>query len=100
MWLRISAAIVAMLELPLHPCHLMKRTIVVISLLTLIASAGARPPQQAEQIAGQLAQLLGTKEMFSAYLEQCSALNGAYDPKYVFKNDPAHFGGISPQSAY
>lgn len=78
----------------------MKRTIVAISLLALITHAVAYPHQQAEQLAGQLAQLLGTKEMFSAYLAQCSAPNSAYDPKYIFKNDPAHFGGISPQSAY
>lgn len=78
----------------------MKKTLASLLLLGLLSSATASLNNDSEILAEQLAGLIGTKKMFVAYLKECSTAHIAYDPQHVFNNNPGHFGGISPQSAY
>ena len=78
----------------------MQKTLASLLLLALLSSTAANPNSDSAILAKQLAELNGTKEVFVAYLKECKAPHIAYDPQHVFNNNPAHFGGISPQSAY
>jgi len=77
----------------------MRYLILTLAFLVPIAS-WSQTTNTHQQLAHELARLLGTEEMFSAYLSQCSAPNSGHDPRHLFRENPAHFGGISPQSAY
>jgi hypothetical protein len=76
------------------------RHFILAAALLIPVSAAAQPTTEHEKLAGELARLLGTEEMFAAYLTQCTAPTSGYDPRHLFRENPAHFGGISPQSAY
>lgn len=78
----------------------MKRATVAILLFALGASVNAQPTADKTKLAGELSVLLGTEEMFIAYLKECTAPNTIYDSKNVFRSNPSYFGGVSPKSAY
>ena len=76
------------------------RLLAVGLICVFFGSLSASSPSDKPKLAAELSTVLGTEEMFAAYLHACTASNVGYDPKDEFRANPAYFGGISPQSSY
>ena len=76
------------------------RLLAVGLICAFFGGLSASSPSDKSKLAAELSTVLGTEEMFAAYLHACTASNVGYDPKDEFRANPAYFGGISPQSSY
>ena len=66
-----------------------------------IASIQAQSVNERPLLAAKLMALWELEKLFDVYKKECtSGAYSLYDPKVSFQNDPAFFGGVSPQSSY